>query len=568
MKKLLVLFLVGFLASCAHSEAVTALDEIESYIQERPDSALRVLESIDSLQLNKKGLRAHYSLLYAIALDKNQIDTADIHIILPALAYYTEKDNKGMLANYYAGRIYENGGDYSNALIHYHAAIEKAETDDYKYRGLIYSAIGNTYHLSYSFEEELFYYQKAFEAFVSLGDAHYTDLATFGLANAYHNNRDFRTADSLYAGLVSRGDSIRPISLASKLALADNALKSGCFEDKGVGALFESVIRSGGPMGLEDYYEYAYIQTRLGEEKKADSLLQALSLYPDSYTSYWWRYKIEQEKGNYKEAESLLESSIQLQNLVVRNIISQTVFKSLSEYYKFTALTARQEQTIFLQRSIITMALLILVFVFTLFMYGRRKRCLLAENEKLHLAVEESERMLRVMKTDADHMRAEHEETLNRIEEQKISHGEKVLNLQKMYATLYQKQFSEIGRYYDASYLGNPETASQSIVKNVAAEVDSILSEISAQSGKQCKFEERINRDAEDIIAKIRGDYPKYSEDDIRFICYVVAGFDATTISVLMNISCENARVKRYRIRHRLLADKGPNADLYKIWFS
>ena len=84
---------------------------------------------------------------------------------------------------------------------------------------------------------------------------------------------------------------------------------------------------------------------------------------------------------------------------------------------------------------------------------------------------------------------------------------------------------------------------------------------------KQTKFESRINRDADNIIAKIRKDYPKYSEDDIRFICYIIAGFDTTTISVLMDISGENARVKKHRIRSRMLRDNGENAALYKIWF-
>ena len=58
----------------------------------------------------------------------------------------------------------------------------------------------------------------------------------------------------------------------------------------------------------------------------------------------------------------------------------------------------------------------------------------------------------------------------------------------------------------------------------------------------------------------------KYSDDDIRLICYLVAGFDATTISVLMNITGENARVKKHRIRGRLLRDKGENSALYRLW--
>ena len=50
------------------------LEDIESYIQPRPDSALAAMRSIDTTGLNTGELRAKYSLLYAMALDKNYID--------------------------------------------------------------------------------------------------------------------------------------------------------------------------------------------------------------------------------------------------------------------------------------------------------------------------------------------------------------------------------------------------------------------------------------------------------------------------------------------------------------
>lgn len=563
-----VLFsLIGIMSSCERSSTSILLDDVESYIQERPDSALAVIRGIDTLELWTDADKAKYSLLHSMALDKNYIDTTDIRILLPALAYYTANDYKGMITHYYAGRIYENNKDYSNALLHYNAALERVEADDYKYLGLIYYSIGNVYHLCFSFEEELSYLNKAYDAFKQLCDENYLDQATLGLANAYHNNRDFRSADSLYSEICVRGDTLRPIVLLAKLAIADNAIKSGDYKDDNVRTLFEYAIKNGGELSIEDYYEYAYVLMRLGKKKTADSVIKSLSQYPDTFRSYWWKYKIEQEKGNNKAAELFLESSIQMQNLIVRDKISQSVFKSLSDYYRLSMLSSEQEKTILRQQYIIGITVVALVLSILILIYRKRKRLLQKEKEELLLVVEESEKMVRILKNDANQLRSENEEVISTIEKQNSSHRKKVSELQRMYASLYQKQFSEIGRYYDASYLGNPERLSQRIIKNVSSEVNCILDEITSQKGGQHKFEARINRDADNIILKIRNDYPKYSEDDIRFICYVVAGFDATTISVLMNISGENARVKRYRIRHRLLNDKGPNSWLYKIWF-
>ena len=72
-----ILFAAVLLLSCGAREIKDArkiLDNVESFIQERPDSALSVLEGIDKSNLNNKGLKARHGLLLSMALDKNFID--------------------------------------------------------------------------------------------------------------------------------------------------------------------------------------------------------------------------------------------------------------------------------------------------------------------------------------------------------------------------------------------------------------------------------------------------------------------------------------------------------------
>lgn len=75
MNRFVIIFLLMsfLLVSCDNRQAKALLQDVESYIQERPDSALQVLEMVDSSNLNTKSLRAHYSLLFAMSLDKNYI---------------------------------------------------------------------------------------------------------------------------------------------------------------------------------------------------------------------------------------------------------------------------------------------------------------------------------------------------------------------------------------------------------------------------------------------------------------------------------------------------------------
>ena len=110
------------LVSCDNRQTKSLLQDVETYIQERPDSALRVLRKVDSLTLNTKSLRARYSLLFAMALDKNYIDTTALSILEPTVAYYERlgSPQDKMLSCYYLGRIYANRKDYPNAVIFYY----------------------------------------------------------------------------------------------------------------------------------------------------------------------------------------------------------------------------------------------------------------------------------------------------------------------------------------------------------------------------------------------------------------------------------------------------------------
>lgn len=73
---------------CAGRGSLNQLDDVESYIQEAPDSALAVLESMDTSSFRSRSDKALFSLLHSMALDKNFIDTTSTDVIMPAVDYY------------------------------------------------------------------------------------------------------------------------------------------------------------------------------------------------------------------------------------------------------------------------------------------------------------------------------------------------------------------------------------------------------------------------------------------------------------------------------------------------
>ena len=555
------------LVSCDNRQTKSLLQDVETYIQERPDSALRVLRKVDSLTLNTKALRARYSVLFAMALDKNYIDTTALSILEPTVAYYEKfgspKDK--MLSYYYLGRIYSNRKDYPNAVIYYLQALRESSEDDYYHRGLIFEAATDAYNASFNDEEELRNTILAYECFEKIGDKD-LDLSLYKVAQAYHNNERFDVADSLYSLVYSGKDSTSRLALYAMEDLVSNDLYQEKQDVERDLELLEYVAEHRGNLSLESYYEYAYLLLLAGKESEAENILSQLSNREANGKTMEIRYRIAECKGQNEEALALLKSMLSHQNDVVKKKLAQSVFKAQSDYYRLTAEVSEQKSTISNQRSIIILitGLMIIALLYAIFM--KRKSTLIREKDRLTQAVEESERLLETVRNRANEEKSEREKDILDLKSRNEREQDKIKDLREMYVALYQKRFSEIGKYYDAASSHRLESIKEKAYHDVISSTQALFEEIASGSEGQKKFEARINADLDDIVSKIRSDFPKLKDDDIRFICYLIVGFDTSTISFLMDISKENVRVKKHRLREKLNGYSGPNETLYRLF--
>lgn len=555
------------LVSCDNRQTKSLLQDVETYIQERPDSALRVLRKVDSLTLNTKALRARYSVLFAMALDKNYIDTTALSILEPTVAYYEKfgspKDK--MLSYYYLGRIYSNRKDYPNAVIFYSQALRESSEYDYYHRGLIYAASADAYNASFNDEEELRNTILAYECFEKIGDKD-LDLSLYKVAQAYHNNERFDVADSLYSLVYSGKDSTSRLALYAMEDLVSNDLYQEKQDVERDLELLEYVAEHRGNLSLESYYEYAYLLLLAGKESEAENILSQLSNREANGKTMEIRYRIAECKGQNEEALALLKSMLSHQNDVVKKKLAQSVFKAQSDYYRLTAEVSEQKSTISNQRSIIILitGLMIIALLYVIFM--KRKSTLIREKDRLTQAEEESERLLETVRNRANEEKSEREKDILDLKSRNEREQDKIKDLREMYVALYQKRFSEIGKYYDAASSHRLESIKEKAYHDVISSTQALFEEIASGSEGQKKFEARINADLDDIVSKIRSDFPKLKDDDIRFICYLIVGFDTSTISFLMDISKENVRVKKHRLREKLNGYSGPNETLYRLF--
>ena len=145
--------------SCVDDSAVVEeLDWAEAVMEEHPDSALALLDTLDRNRLRTRGAKARHALLYSQALDKNWIDLSTDSIIKPAVKYYARHGSPDdrLKAQYYLGRIYQNAGDNESAMRCFvNAEGYASKCDDAGMAGRLYTAMTAIYYSIYQFEMAL-----------------------------------------------------------------------------------------------------------------------------------------------------------------------------------------------------------------------------------------------------------------------------------------------------------------------------------------------------------------------------------------------------------------------------
>ena len=169
-----VIILAICLISCnSHSHCRATLSQMESYIEERPDSALAVLKQMNASELSGKEEKAKHALLYSMALDKNVIDKTDFEVLQPAIDYFENKGGSAtdkMRTYYYQGRIYQNQGNDALAMECFVSALsEGKESEDKLTKARILFTQGGIYNKVFEWDKCISTYNEAGNYFQECG---------------------------------------------------------------------------------------------------------------------------------------------------------------------------------------------------------------------------------------------------------------------------------------------------------------------------------------------------------------------------------------------------------------
>lgn len=539
---LLFIVLAAAVVSCGKNSSCsrvgTTLKGIESYIHERPDSALAVLESIDPAKLRTPKLRAKYSLWYTAALDKNYIDTTDLEVIRPAYEYYSKHGAPvdKMRACFYMGRIHANRTEHNDAIYFYMMALEDSvKVADNRYKDLVNSAIASAFSLNENYEQEVRYAQDALRYSIMAADT-VGEWAICGfLATAYANAREWEKSRSTYEEFFSMPvyDTLtyyrKRILYAKELLVCDSPEP-----DRSLQLLNEVIANSPEVMTVEAYCLYARAQHELGNDAIADSVLEQLtSLGIDKEIVRFWRCQIRRDQGRYKQAYEDLEASVIYQDSVVMSVLRESLVQTQRDYLGARTTILKNKNLLERQRSAIIIGLLSLFVLLLAYLSSRRKSILNHRITELSLLYSESEKMLAL----------QHAETAS---------------AQAKFASMFKAQFKALNELC-AEYLSPIKKNKKERIYNEAIRQLEVIKD----KESQLKFMKMVNDSLDNIIDKLRADLPGHKEQDFLFLTYVIAGFDATVISSLTGYSVGSVYTKKYNLKKIISELKSDNRNYY-----
>ena len=118
--------------------------------------------------------------------------------------------------------------------------------------------------------------------------------------------------------------------------------------------------------------------------------------------------------------------------------------------------------------------------------------------------------------------------------------------LKRKYIELYKSKFEVIGNLYEQYTLfDGKKNAEHAIYERVS----SIVEDFRNDYGNIKSLESVLNEDMDNIVASLRKEMPRFKEVDYSIFCFMLIGFDATTISHLLNTSINTIYIRKSRIK-------------------
>ena len=541
--------LVGalLLAACGPASRTDALlNDVESYINEAPDSARRTLMSVDSTSLTTRRLRARYSLLRTMAQAKCY-DDITIPGLLDEAAWFEHHGTPDERLKYwfYRGRIQLFLNNQNEAALAFSRGESYADkVRDQHALGLLYESMQDVYRMDFNAARQLEYAEKAVDVFKRTNDP-LKGHALSMLAMAYQDQEKWAQADSVYR--LARPDFETVPSLApifySKYAL----LKVLQPEKDPAGAigLLDRYLELTGKFGVTEAGVYAFANELLGRRQVADQYLAVLRGLNDesaAYSALVWLADIDETRGDFEAALRERKMIYSRERKIIRDALDDSVTKNLRDE------AVRQAED---ERTRIRMILIIsggiffaLLSVFLLVLL--RKSKVEAERDRLVDLREQ-------MQEELEKVQEENEEKAQQLsgQEDRIREMEKhVAQEREIYTRERVKRLRQLGElrstfwWRDHGWMREADAIQR--IKNE-------ISYVYQTDNNGVALVRRLDDELDGAISELRKKlHLRGKPQEVLFLCCCILDLEPEMIAEILDMSRTNVYVKRSRLRARI----------------
>ena len=511
------------LFACNHHSSNPMLQQVDSLLDMKPDSALTILKNISVLEDLPEVDKAYYALLLAEATDKNKLPLLPCDSLLNfALDYYGDDDREKAVALMYKGRLLAEMDDEKAAIEMNLKALEILQDYpvDTKYRRLIYSALGLWYgncELNDKALEVL--HQSLHYSF----DAKDTAIAYINIGYIYgmRNMQDSAITYQRKAVKYAMRSKDRSMILTSWHNLS---ICYRHFENVDSAVVYAHKVLqhlSYGNGKADAYYNMGDLYVDLEQYDSARHYLEkSLFLSPSRSIPYWSLAVMEAELGNFKSAYHYLDTFVMVQDSLDNSELLTEVQHLV--YKHQTELRVKDEQ-IKSKRIIrwIVFVSVIICFVVALIYQrwiNKKNNQQALYRQSLQYAHEKQDMMQQRIE--------ENELTLALLQDRENQNLDEIDKKERLIAQLKQEKL-ELRTWTFWQTPIYKKVMSLSEQKEVDKKARKVMTDVEREKLKKTVFEIYA-----DYISPLQAQYSQLTEDDLLVLCLQEAGISPLAISL------------------------------------
>lgn len=511
------------LFACNHHSSNPMLQQVDSLLEMKPDSALTILKNISVLEDLPEVDKAYYALLLAEATDKNKLPLLPCDSLLNfALDYYGDDDREKAVALMYKGRLLAEMDDEKAAIEMNLKALEILQDYpvDTKYRRLIYSALGLWYgncELNDKALEVL--HQSLHYSF----DAKDTAIAYINIGYIYgmRNMQDSAITYQRKAVKYAMRSKDRSMILTSWHNLS---ICYRHFENVDSAVVYAHKVLqhlSYGNGKADAYYNMGDLYVDLEQYDSARHYLEkSLFLSPSRSIPYWSLAVMEAELGNFKSAYHYLDTFVMVQDSLDNSELLTEVQHLV--YKHQTELRVKDEQI----KSKRIIRWIVFVSVIICFVVALIYQCWINKKNNQQALYRQSLQYAHEKQDMMQQRIEENELTLALLQDRENQNLDEIDKKERLIAQLKQEKL-ELRTWTFWQTPIYKKVMSLSEQKEVDKKARKVMTDVEREKLKKTVFEIYA-----DYISPLQAQYSQLTEDDLLVLCLQEAGISPLAISL------------------------------------